>query len=61
MKTLAAIAQTNGLTMAVTEGGKHTKVVIGSRTTYVPRHREISELTARAIVKQATPEPQEEE
>jgi mRNA interferase HicA len=59
MKTLAGIAQANDLPMVVTEGGKHTKVVIGTRTTFVPRHREISELTARAIVKQATPEEEE--
>lgn len=35
----------------VTEGGNHTKVRIGKRVTMVPRHREVSEGTARGIIK----------
>lgn len=34
------------------EGGDHTKVTIGGRFTTVPRHSEINEMTARAILKQ---------
>nr|WP_281177461.1 hypothetical protein [Janibacter limosus] len=34
------------------EGGSHTKVSIGVRTTVSPRHSEINERTARAVLKQ---------
>lgn len=36
-----------------TEGGKHSKWKRGNRTLVVPGHREINELLARAILKQA--------
>lgn len=38
--------------MTVTEGGNHTKVVIGDARTVMPRHNEINEETAKAILKQ---------
>lgn len=38
--------------MVTTEGGSHTKVSIGENHTVVPRHNEINEITARAILKQ---------
>jgi mRNA interferase HicA len=51
MKRLAQIAMAQGLEMHVTEGGNHTKVVIGDRTDVVPRHSEINEMTARSIIR----------
>lgn len=53
MKRLAAIAKTEALPLAITEGGSHTRVQLGDRVTYVPRHAEINEITAQAILKQA--------
>lgn len=52
MKRLADAAKAAGLPMEVTEGGNHTKVSIGDRRTVVPRHGEVNEVTARAILKQ---------
>lgn len=51
MKRLAQIAKAQGLEMNLTEGGSHTKVVIGDRTDVVPRHTEINEMTARSIIR----------
>jgi len=52
MKLLAAEAKALGLSVVVTEGGSHTKVTIGDLSTVVPRHNEINEITAKAILKQ---------
>ena len=52
MKKLSKHAKASGYEMLVTEGGSHTKVVIGERRTVVPRHSEINEITAKAILKQ---------
>lgn len=52
MKQLAAYATDNNLPYTETEGGRHTKVKIGDKQTSVPRHREINELTAQAILEQ---------
>ncbi len=38
--------------MVLTEGGSHTKVVMGNQRTVVPRHNEVNEMTAKAILKQ---------
>jgi hypothetical protein len=51
MKRLAQIAKAQGLEMRLTEGANHTKVIIGDRTDVVPRHTEINEMTARAIIR----------
>lgn len=53
MKQLGKIASAAGVDMVTTEGGAHTRVQLGSRVTYVPRHNEINEITAKAILKQA--------
>jgi mRNA interferase HicA len=45
-------AKANGLDVTFTEGGSHTKVTVGDRRTVVPRHSEVNEITARAILKQ---------
>ena len=50
MKRLAQIAKSQGAQMYLTEGGSHTKVTIGNRTDVVPRHAEINEMTAKAII-----------
>ena len=52
IQRLSVEAKRLGLNMQVTEGGGHTKVAIGDRRTVVPRHNEINEITARAILKQ---------
>jgi predicted RNA binding protein YcfA (HicA-like mRNA interferase family) len=52
LKRLAKAAKASGVEMEVVEGGSHTKVRMGDRQTVVPRHSEINELTARAILRQ---------
>lgn len=52
MKRLAQEAKARGESLVITEGGAHTKVQIGADRTVVPRHGEINELTAKAILKQ---------
>ncbi len=52
MKLLRAEAKRRGEEIAITEGGNHTKVTIGGDRTTVPRHSEINEITATAILKQ---------
>ncbi|GAB2605997.1 hypothetical protein GCM10027067_16780 [Pseudactinotalea suaedae] len=52
MKRLTKQAKALGQEMIVTEGGSHTKVRIGDTQTVVPRHSEINEITATAILKQ---------
>lgn len=34
------------------EGSKHTKVYLNGKQSTIPRHREVNELTAKAIFKQ---------
>lgn len=51
MKRLSQIAREQGEELVVEEGGSHTKVWIGHRMVTVPRHREISEFTARGIIR----------
>ncbi len=36
------------------EGGRHTKIKIGTKVLIVPRHREINELTAQGIIEEAS-------
>jgi mRNA interferase HicA len=53
MKQLRAIAKEQGVDYAVSEGGSHTKVRLGDRFVTVPRHRDINELTAKGILRDA--------
>lgn len=53
MKTLATIAKENGHTLTIKEGGNHTKVSFGEWKQVIPRHNEISEKLARAIIRSA--------
>jgi mRNA interferase HicA len=52
MKQLGQQAKSEGLELEVVEGGNHTKVMIGDRRSTVPRHKELNELTAKAILRQ---------
>lgn len=52
MKALKAQAKAEELHLVEVEGAKHTKVSIGERHSTVPRHKEINEITAAAILKQ---------
>lgn len=51
LKELRTYAKESGQDITITEGGSHTKVRIGKRTTFIPRHNEIQESLARAIRK----------
>jgi len=46
------IAKSKGLTPQWTEGGRHSKVTLGSSAVSVPRHNEVNEDTAKAILNQ---------
>ncbi|MDR1118777.1 MAG: hypothetical protein LBL01_05720 [Bifidobacteriaceae bacterium] len=52
LRELTRLAASQGQELVVTEGARHTKVRIGVRWDMVPRHREISEMTAKAIIRQ---------
>lgn len=52
MKRLSQIAREQGEELVAEEVGGHTKVWwIGRRMVTIPRHREISEFTARGIIR----------
>jgi hypothetical protein len=48
---LRRAASAAGLSMRVEPGKRHDKLMIGEITVTVPRHREINEYTAAAILK----------
>jgi hypothetical protein len=52
LKKIGSKAKAKSLTVEMTEGGSHTKVKIGAKQTVVPRHAEINEITAKAILDQ---------
>lgn len=51
IKRIGKIAKAKGVVAEYTEGAKHTKVSLGDKQTTIPRHTEINELTARAILR----------
>jgi mRNA interferase HicA len=53
LKQLRRLAKDRGVKFEVTEGGSHSKVWLGERFVIVPRHREINELTAKGILRDA--------
>ena len=53
IRELEKIAKARGATIEFKEGGKHTKVTIGRWSEPIPRHREINELLAKAILRRA--------
>lgn len=57
MKRLAQIAKAQGVEIRFTEGGNHTKVWIGDSSEMVPRHTEINEMTAKAIIRKLEGRP----
>jgi len=50
IREINRIAKAQGKTASYAEGGKHTVVRLGSRQTTIPRHTEINEFTAKAIL-----------
>lgn len=52
MRRLTDVARREGIDLVAVEGARHTKVVIGPRRSVVPRHNEINEITAKAILRQ---------
>ena len=53
LKRLEQIAKDRGESFTLVEGGSHTKAFIGPQMIAVPRHREVSEPTAKTILKEA--------
>ena len=52
VRRLEAIAKELGRTMTITEGANHSVVRLdGKVVSTIPRHNEINELTAQAIIK----------
>lgn len=49
-KDLIKLLEQNGATFK--EGSKHTKVYLNDKRSTIPRHKEINEITAMAILKQ---------
>jgi mRNA interferase HicA len=45
-------ASARGLSVSYREGGKHTIVWVGSRTSAIPRHTEINEYTVEGILEE---------
>ena len=52
IKKLKAQAKSEGKALVEVEGARHTKVSIGDKHSVVPRHKEINEITAQAILNQ---------
>lgn len=52
IKRIRVFAKGNGFEVQVREGGNHTLITVGERRSVIPRHREINEITASAIMKQ---------
>lgn len=52
LKAIRAHAKAHDLILEISEGGSHTIVRLGDRRSTIPRHREINELTTKAIYKQ---------
>ena len=50
VKRINEIARTQNQTAVWVEGGSHTKVTIGGRSTVVPRHKEVKEPLAKKII-----------
>ncbi|WP_131247325.1 hypothetical protein [Schaalia cardiffensis] len=50
-RELRRIANRYGHTLTLTEGGRHSKAQIGPWQEPLPRHREVDELLARAIIR----------
>ena len=51
IRELLRISETQGLSLTLTEGSRHTKIRIGEWRSVIPRHREIDESLARSIIR----------
>lgn len=49
-KRIRELARKQSLPVVWSEGPSHAKVTVGGRTTTIPRHSEVNEITARAIL-----------
>ena len=49
-KCIRDLARKQGLPVIWSEGSSHAKVSVGGRATTIPRHSEVNEITARAIL-----------
>lgn len=59
LKEIRAFAKASGQPITEVEGANHTRVEVGDKRTVVARHREINELTVKAIRQQlGLPAPQ---
>jgi len=52
VKKLKAAAKARGVEYREEQGSKHMKVWVGDNQTVIPRHNEVNEITAKAILKQ---------
>lgn len=50
-KRINELARSRGLVVTWQEGASHTKVGVGERQSTIPRHAEVNEITARAILR----------
>ena len=50
IRRINQIAKARGETPIWSEGGSHSKVTVGSRSTVLPRHKEIKEPLAQRII-----------
>lgn len=50
-KRINELARLRGLAVTWQEGASHTKVSVGERQSTIPRHAEVNEITARAILR----------
>lgn len=55
-RELRRIAKAHGLELVITEGGNHSKASIGTWSEPLPRHREVAERLARAIIRRCETE-----
>ena len=51
IRRINKIAKTKGLSARYSEGGSHTSLDLGDKHTTIPRHAEVNERTAKAILK----------
>ncbi|MDV8000778.1 toxin HicA [Rhodococcus sp. IEGM 1408] len=52
LKAIRRHAREQSAEVRIVEGGNHTRVWVGERYATIPRHREIDDKVARAILKQ---------
>ena len=51
LKEIRAHAKSIGEEIVLTEGGNHTKVVVGTKRTVLARHNEINEIWTDALIR----------